>query len=290
MKKSTTFLMNVLRYSSEHDSHLTPSQHRSISSTTSLHSSWVNKIKGVFTGEKTQDQQQPQDSVPAASFTLLRFAEELSKARKLGKFGQFIVGRSSAATFNDAFEKQEAIIRLLGGFDITGENLQTSQKQEAAKRCNCTIADVENALAKFTWAREANNKMAKLKEEGKPMPKNMAEVQKLVGLSPLDMARANLAKSGQISRNAMCPCGSNKRYKRYLYLHFSSLLSMVLWERLNLEKFGRAYCASPLTGEECAEIIHVLFVFLSIFLSIAVFLSIFLSIAVMLQGMLIISR
>lgn len=32
-----------------------------------------------------------------------------------------MVGRSSEATFADAFEKQEAIIRFLGGFDNTGE-------------------------------------------------------------------------------------------------------------------------------------------------------------------------
>ena len=56
------------------------------------------------------------------------------------------------------------------------QNLQTSQKQEAAKNCNCTIADVENALAKFTWAKQAHKKLEKLKEEGKPIPKSMAEV------------------------------------------------------------------------------------------------------------------
>ncbi|GKV40404.1 hypothetical protein SLEP1_g48056 [Rubroshorea leprosula] len=56
--------------------------------------------------------------------------------------------------------------------------------------------------------------MEKLKEEGKPLPKSMGEVQKLMGSTPLDLARSNLAKSGQISRNAPCPCGSQKRYKR----------------------------------------------------------------------------
>lgn len=39
----------------------------------------------------------------------------------MGAFKQYIVGRSSEATFADAFEKQEAIIRYLGGFDATGE-------------------------------------------------------------------------------------------------------------------------------------------------------------------------
>lgn len=41
------------------------------------------------------------------------------------------------------------------------------------------------------------------------------QMQKLMGSSPLDLAKSNLAKSGQISRNALCPCGSKKRYKWY---------------------------------------------------------------------------
>lgn len=49
------------------------------------------------------------------------FANELKNARRAGNLKQFIVGRSSEATFADAFEKQEAIIRYLGGFDATGE-------------------------------------------------------------------------------------------------------------------------------------------------------------------------
>ncbi|OIS97306.1 PREDICTED: uncharacterized protein LOC109234573 isoform X2 [Nicotiana attenuata] len=186
---------------------------RWISSTTQLHaSSWMDKIKGAFTGgQKTSSEPELPTS---QSFTLPRFADELSKARKLGTLKQYIVGRSSEATFADAFEKQESIIRYLGALDPTGENLQPIQKQEAAKHCKCTIADVENTLAKFTWAKEAQTKLEKMKEEGKPMPKNMAEVQKLMGSSPMDVARSNLAKSGHISRNAFCPCGSKKRYKR----------------------------------------------------------------------------
>lgn len=173
----------------------------------------MDTIKGVFTGKKSTSGSESAQSTEE-SFTLLRFADELGKARKLGSLKQYIVGRSSEATFADAFEKQEAILRYLGAFDPDGENLQNSQKQEAAKHCNCTIADVENTLAKFVWAKEAQKKLQKLKEEGKPMPKTMTEVQKLMGSTPLDLARSNMAKSGQISRNAFCPCGSKKRYKR----------------------------------------------------------------------------
>ena len=49
------------------------------------------------------------------------FADELKNARRIGTFKQYIVGRSSEATFADAFEKQEAILRYLGGFDSTGD-------------------------------------------------------------------------------------------------------------------------------------------------------------------------
>ncbi|KAI3747446.1 hypothetical protein L6452_09903 [Arctium lappa] len=187
-------------------------KNKSISTTIHLNQSWVNKIKGAFTGQKPTSP--TNEDVTVQSFTLLRFADELKRAQKLGTFKQYIVGRSSEATYADAFGKQEAIIRFLGGLDPTGENLLPSQKKEAAKHCNCTIADVENTLAKFTWAREAQKKIEKLKDEGKPMPKSIDEVQKLMGSTPMDVARSSMAKSGQISRNALCPCGSKKRYKR----------------------------------------------------------------------------
>ncbi|KAF9621043.1 hypothetical protein IFM89_015865 [Coptis chinensis] len=205
-------------------------QTRSISSTPHLNNSWVDKIKGVFTGPKpsTNDSQQPNSQ----SFTLLKFADEMVTARKAGSFKKFIVGRSSDATFATAFEKQEAIIRYLGGFDPSGENIKPSQKQEAAKKCNCTIQDVENALSKFTWAKEAQKKIEKLQAEGKPIPTSFSEIQKLMGSTPMDLARSNLAKSGQISRNALCPCGSKKRYKRFECTHLQTqvlqLLHMVL--------------------------------------------------------------
>ncbi|CAN1812864.1 hypothetical protein LINPERHAP1_LOCUS26664 [Linum perenne] len=105
----------------------------------------------------------------------------MEQLRSCTSFKQYIVGRSSEATFSDAFAKMEAVIRYLSTFDPAGE---------------------------------AQAKLDKMKEEGKPMPKSLAEVQKLMGNTPMDLARSNLAKSGQISRNAFFPCGSKKRYKK----------------------------------------------------------------------------
>lgn len=56
------------------------------------------------------------------------------------------------------------------------QKLKNSDKIGATKHCNCTIADVEHILAKYTWAKEAQKKIVKLKEEGKPLPKNFNEV------------------------------------------------------------------------------------------------------------------
>ncbi|GJN28971.1 hypothetical protein PR202_gb17152 [Eleusine coracana subsp. coracana] len=189
---------------------LTPS--RGISSTPHLSSfGWFDKIKSTLTGKKPEDA-----ASEAASFTLIQFADTMEKARKLGTFKNFVAGRASEATVVNAFEKHSAVLRYLGAIDPTGEKLQASDKVNATKHCNCTIADVEHILAKYTWAKEAQKKIVKLKEEGKPLPKTFNEVQNIMGSTPMDVGRSNLAKSGQISRNAFCPCGSKKRYKRMI--------------------------------------------------------------------------
>ncbi|CAN6201751.1 unnamed protein product [Urochloa humidicola] len=186
---------------------LTP--YRGISSTPHLASlGWFDKIKSTFTGKK------PDAGSEADSFTLIKFADSIEMARKVGKLKNFVSGRVSEATAVSAFEKHSSVLRYLGAIDPTGAKLQTSDKINATKHCNCTIAEVEHILAKFTWAKEAQKKLVKLKEEGKPLPKSFNEIQNIMGSTPMDVGQSNLAKSGQISRNALCPCGSKKRYKR----------------------------------------------------------------------------
>ncbi|KAJ0986900.1 hypothetical protein J5N97_005256 [Dioscorea zingiberensis] len=181
---------------------------RSISSTPRLDSlGWIDKIKGVITGKPAAD-------AAKQSFSLIEFADQMDKSRKLGMFNKFQAGRCSEATISHAFKKQSAILRYLGTIDPSGENLQLGHKQDAMKHCSCTMSEVEHILAKYTWAKEAQQKIDNLQKEGKPIPKSFNEVQKMMGSTPLDVARSNLAKSGQISRNALCPCKSGKKYKR----------------------------------------------------------------------------
>jgi hypothetical protein len=109
----------------------------------------MNKVKNVFTGQKSDGGQVDASQFTSESFTLLRkflfsfqfllihfsrfsifishsilhtdFADEMKKARKIGTFKDYMVGRSSEVTFTTAFEKYEAIIRYLAAFDYTGE-------------------------------------------------------------------------------------------------------------------------------------------------------------------------
>lgn len=61
-------------------------------------------------------------------------------------------------------------------------------KAEVAAECGCTVRDVEDVVAKYEWAKEANRRVMKLKEEGKPLPKSLDEVGfSLVGLTSCNM-------------------------------------------------------------------------------------------------------
>ncbi|KAJ6802884.1 uncharacterized protein M6B38_346170 [Iris pallida] len=175
-----SLLLPLLRYSHA----------RCISSTPHVRSAgWVDKIKGVFTGKSSSS---------SSSFSLTNFVDQMDKARSMGMV-------NVSASFN----KQSAILRYLASVDPTGENLKNSHKQDATVHCSCTISEVENALSKYTWAKEAQQKIDKLKEEGKPTPTSLSEVQKLMGSTPVDVG-----KGGKLGRNSPCSCGSGKKYKR----------------------------------------------------------------------------
>ncbi|XP_078432162.1 SEC-C motif protein isoform X2 [Wolffia australiana] len=204
--RSSSFFLSVFSasISSRHGRSLLT---RGISSTSPLRDGWFDKVKGVFTGKKDADSSKQ-------SFTLMDFASQMDTARKVGSLKQFVVGRCSETTISVEFEKQSSILRYLGSVDPTGENLQSTHKQDAAKHCNCTLTEVENTLARYLWAKDAQKKLEKLKEEGNPLPKSFSELQKMMGSTPLDLARGGAEKSGQLGRNSLCPCGSTKKYKK----------------------------------------------------------------------------
>lgn len=73
-KFPTTFSFFTSSSSTLNYRHLTPSQHRLISSTSQLHNSWVDKVKGVFTGQQKKTTTGPEGGpqISSEAFTLLR--------------------------------------------------------------------------------------------------------------------------------------------------------------------------------------------------------------------------
>lgn len=49
-------------------------------------------------------------------------------------------------------------------------------------------------------------------------------MEKLVG-KKLDVSGYDKPKSGRVSKNELCPCGSNKKYKRYFIPFYGSTFS-----------------------------------------------------------------
>ncbi|CAM0914011.1 unnamed protein product [Alopecurus aequalis] len=94
---------------------------RGISSTPHLASfGWFEKLKqhqlyARITGKKPHEW-------PSESFTLLKFADSMDKARKLGNFSSFMSGRpADSSTVGPAMEKHAAVLRYLATIDPHAE-------------------------------------------------------------------------------------------------------------------------------------------------------------------------
>ncbi|CAM6103658.1 unnamed protein product [Calypogeia fissa] len=190
-------------------------------------SSWLQRLKGLFLGqEKVQivadggavSSQPSGGTVTAAvdDLNLEKFADELRKAQAFGKLTQFGRGlpRGGEAVAARSLQRQEEILRKLASYSPDGQRLEAKHKSEVATQCGCTMKDVNDVLGKYEWAREANARMMRLKAEGKPLPKSLDEVEKMMGSRWKAAASVNLSKDSQPSRNVPCPCGSGKKYKR----------------------------------------------------------------------------
>eukprot|EP00249_Psilotum_nudum_P012035 c23545_g1_i2 orf=178-651(+) len=94
--------------------------------------SWFDKVKGVFKGKTdpaASTQKTPAGTDPAhlqsasssVEFTLITFADEIKKARRVGSFAQFGVGlpRGGEAAVSHSLERQETIARAIACYNPT---------------------------------------------------------------------------------------------------------------------------------------------------------------------------
>ncbi|KAJ7529184.1 hypothetical protein O6H91_15G037000 [Diphasiastrum complanatum] len=114
--------------------------------------SWLDRIKGVFTGIKapapaSQPVSDDAQAVPQESvFTMEAFADELKKARKLGSLTQFGKGlpRGGEATVSQSLLRQETILRALSKYDpqVESEQLISLEFDDVlcSLRINCLLS------------------------------------------------------------------------------------------------------------------------------------------------------
>lgn len=180
--------------------------------------SWVDKIKGAFKGKTSDAATQPSQHAQSSesALTLLSFADQIKRVRKLQGFAQLVKSNphvdESAATL--ALERQEMIIRAIASHDPTGKHLDAKEKAKVAVQCSCTEKDVSEALANYECMKQTYSKVLKMKDEGKPLPKTLEEVKNLIDYPVKHDVSQGLSKSAEIGRNSPCHCGSGKKYKR----------------------------------------------------------------------------
>lgn len=183
--------------------------------------SWFERLKGAVIG-RTKPTIAP--TLPAGEsarpdvLTLDQFAEQLQKARRFGSLTEFGRGlpRGGQRLAAASLERQEQIIHSMTPEERADLSLfGPAQRQRVADACRCHVSDVDNTISKFRWFEEAARRVHANVKAGKPAPTSMEEVEKLMGGRWSPDASRSLARPGeQVSRNAACPCGSGKKYKR----------------------------------------------------------------------------
>jgi hypothetical protein len=141
-------------------------------------SSWVpswmkSKLPAALGGTK-----------PIEDLTMDTFASSLKQARRLGGISGFVHGTSAGndPTAQGTMRLFEGIIAQMEAGEK--EDLGTfgpAQRQRVAAAAGCTLAQVDDCIARYSWMRATTARMAQLQREGKAMPKSVGEVESMLG-------------------------------------------------------------------------------------------------------------
>lgn len=150
--------------------------------------------------------------------SLSGYADELKKAIRMASVAQFVPGMPSGMGAGDStamLKKQEKIARALAARDATNSLTYESYNVIAAET-ECSPGEIRDVLHNYSLFKAATVRMAELKAEGKPLPKTIQEYTELMQeqrrLNPNGTAGAYTGPP--VGKNASCPCGSGKPYKR----------------------------------------------------------------------------
>ncbi|XP_059285126.1 uncharacterized protein LOC132038480 [Lycium ferocissimum] len=119
--------------------------------------------------------------------------------------------------------------------DQLGQQLKAESSNNSKARGSKTlqvVSDVENTFAKFTWAKEAQKNIENLKEEGKPMPKNLADQGISVSMmyGPHLCGNSLLIMFDRVSRFNVCMVSVKSQKNRQIgAFGMSSFSSTFIW-------------------------------------------------------------
>ncbi|GAQ88847.1 hypothetical protein KFL_004640040 [Klebsormidium nitens] len=179
-------------------------------------------MKGMLGMGKKNEEKQDE------AFTLERFESQIKQARRFAGVGQ-LMGRAQSVEARAMLRLFENSEKILGA--MSAEEKQDLQKLNAARKASLaesvglTPKDVDDMMTQYDVARQTSDRLAQMKREGKPMPKTIEEMQKFAAENmgtlprpgaprPATQSAQPAPKAARVPRNALCPCGSKKKYKR----------------------------------------------------------------------------
>jgi hypothetical protein len=141
--------------------------------------SWVkSKIPSALGGNREEISQ-------LENLSMDDFGEGLKQARRMGALTGFAGGTSSASdpAAQGTLRLFESIIAAMTTDEKQNAATQFSSnsRERIAAEVGCSVAQVDDCVARYRWMRSMTVRMAELKKEGKPMPKSIDELEAMLG-------------------------------------------------------------------------------------------------------------
>lgn len=116
--------------------------------------------------------------------TLDKFASTLRQARRLGSVTSYLpgAGKLSDPVQNANLLQYERIIEAMSAEDKADPSrLGAAARQRVAQASDCTVAQVDDCLAKWQWMRTMLARVQEAKRQGKPLPDSIEDMERTVG-------------------------------------------------------------------------------------------------------------
>ncbi|KAK9860372.1 hypothetical protein WJX84_010143, partial [Apatococcus fuscideae] len=141
-------------------------------------SSWVpdwmkKRLPGFMGGTREIDKME--------NLTVDDFASQVRNARRLGSLADWGITNANAPMAKGVLRQYEDIIGAMSQEEKADlSQFGPVQRQRVAQQTSYGLHQVDDCIRKYMWSRDMMGGLAKLKREGKPMPKSIEEFQQLM--------------------------------------------------------------------------------------------------------------